>query len=75
MTVKRAKTLARLPQEKTPMTSKEIILSSIPPQKGKGVVMDGSPLGQGGADNLMLETLEEEQMEEDDVEEYVPLSQ
>ena len=43
--------------------------------------MDGNPflslaeVSQGEADYRMIHTQEEEQMEEDEVEEYVPLSQ
>ena len=43
--------------------------------------MDGNPFlalaegGQGGADNLMIDIQEEDQMEEDEIEEYVLLSQ
>ena len=79
--VKRAKTLARLPREKLPTTGKELILLSTPPKKGIRVEMAGNPFlalakgGSGGVDNLMINTQEEDQMEEDEVEEYVPLSQ
>ena len=79
--VKRAKTLARLPREQSHTTGKELILLSTPPQKGKEVVMVHNPFSTlaeglpGGADNLMIDLQEEEQMEEDEVEEYIPLSQ
>ena len=80
ISMKRAKTLARLPQEKPPTTSKELILLSTPPLKGKEVVMEGNPflalakIGQGETYYRMIDTQEEAHMEEDEVEEYVPLS-
>ena len=78
--IKRAKILARIPREKPPTDGKELILISTPPKKGKEVIMDGTPFlalvefGQEG-DYRMIDIQEEEQMEEDEVEEYVPLSQ
>ena len=44
------------------------------------MIMDGNPfsapaeIGKGEAGYSMIDTQEEEQMEEDEVEEYVPLS-
>ena len=79
--VKRAKVLARIPRKKSPIAGKELILISTLPRKGKEVIMDGNPFsalaefGQGEADFRMNDTQEKEQMEEDEVEEYVPLSQ
>ena len=66
---------------KLPTTSKELILLSTPPQKGKEVILEGNPFstlakgGQGGTNNFMINIQEEDQMEEDEIEEYVLLSQ
>ena len=79
--VKRAKVLARIPRAKLPIASKELILITTPPKKGKEGITDNNRFlalaegGQGEADYDMIDTQEEEQMEEDEVEEYVPLSQ
>ena len=78
--VKRVKILARIPREKPPTTGKELILINTPPNKGKEGILDDNPFsalaegGQGEADQHMIDTQEEEQMEEDEVEEYIPLS-
>ena len=79
--VKRAKTLARLPREKPPIGGKELLLITTPPKKGLEVEMGDNPysalvaLGHEGVECHMLDTQEEENMEEDEVEEYVPLPQ
>jgi len=60
------KTLARLMREKPPVTGKEIIFSSIPPQKRKDLVLYDNPflvlaeVGRGEADNFMPKTPEDE---------------
>ena len=79
--VKRTKTLARLHREKLPSGGKELLLITTPPKKGLEVLTGDNPysalveLGHGGIECHMLDTQEEENMEEDEVEEYVPLSQ
>ena len=79
--VKRAKTLARIPREKPPSGGKELLLITTPPKKGLEVITGDNPysalvkLGHEGVECHMLDTQEEENMEEDEVEEYVPLSQ
>ena len=41
--IKRAKVLARTPREKLPTASKELILISTPPKKGKEKITDNNP--------------------------------
>ena len=79
MLVKKAKKCTRLLRESSPISSKTLILSNTPSQEEKEGAIYFNPflvLGEDrGGTSKQAEGASTSQMEEDEVEEFVPLTQ